>query len=91
MEVTNEDLLKRLDRIEAMLKTLTSEEERELKELDETINLEFNNPEDWRRYIWENCPFKAEKSEGSEVDFYCKKKGGVCRFEGCPINVKVGK
>jgi len=68
---------------------IESEEKKELEELDESgINLEFNNPEDWRKYIWENCPFKKEKSEGGEIDFFCKKQDSPCRFEGCPLNKK---
>ncbi|MBW2972746.1 hypothetical protein KY359_06960 [Candidatus Woesearchaeota archaeon] len=89
MPVTNEDLMAKLDKIESMLSTITKEEEQELKELDETINLEFNNAEDWRKYIWESCPFKTEKTEGEEIDFFCKKQNAACRFEGCPLNVKM--
>ena len=89
MTVTNEELMDKLDKIESLLQTISKEEEKELKELDETINLEFDNPEDWRKYIWEACPFKKEKAEGEEIDFICKKHNDPCRFEGCPLNKKI--
>jgi hypothetical protein len=98
MPVTNEDIMKKLDRIELVLQNIASaeekieqEEEKELSELDEELNLEFNNMEDWRKYIWEGCPFKVEKSTSTEVDFFCKKKNDPCRFEGCPLNLKMEK
>jgi hypothetical protein len=96
MPVSNEDLMEKLNKIDSMLqnisteeKKIESEEEKELKELDETVNLEFDNPEDWRKYIWETCPFKQEKSEGEEIDFFCKKSNSACRFEKCPLNKKL--
>jgi len=89
MEVTNEQLMEKLDKIESMLSTISKEEEKELKELDETVNLEFNNIEDWRKYIWDSCPFKKEKSEGEEMDFFCKKQDAPCKFDGCPLNKKI--
>ncbi len=90
MPVTNEELMEKLDRIESMLSTITKEEEKELNELDESgINLEFSDPEEWRKYIWESCPFKKERSGGEEIDFFCKKQDKPCRFEGCPLNKKL--
>lgn len=106
MPVTNEDIMRKLEKIESMLSTITKEEEEtlseekkieqaeetELKELSESdINLEFANIEDWRKYIWEICMFRVEKSEGNEVDFFCRKQNGPCRFDGCPLNYKLGK
>ncbi|MBU2561933.1 MAG: hypothetical protein KKD17_06570 [Nanoarchaeota archaeon] len=103
MPVSNEDIMKKLDRMEELIKKIYEQEEteiaeekkieqqedRELKELDETVNLEFNNIEDWRKYIWDSCPFKVEKTEGGELDFFCKKQNGPCKFEGCPLNKKI--
>jgi len=105
MAVTNQDIMDKLNHIEQLIvkvsqqedeelveeKKIEADEERELKELDETVNLEFNNPEDWRRYIWDTCPFKKEQSKKGEIDFFCKKQNGACRFEGCPINLKFEK
>jgi hypothetical protein len=96
MTVSNEDIMEKLEKIESMLQTVAgeekkieAEEEKELKELDESgIKLEYHNPEDWRKYIWENCEHKEERSEGDEVDFWCKKQDAPCRFEGCPLNVR---
>ena len=97
MTVSNEELMEKLNRIELMIQTVSkeeqkieSEEEKALKELKKSgINLEFNNPEDWRKYIWEGCPFKKEKLEGEEIDFFCKKQDNTCKFEGCPLNKKL--
>ncbi|MBN1544527.1 hypothetical protein JW898_03635 [Candidatus Woesearchaeota archaeon] len=105
MPVSNEDIMKKLDTIESLLnkiieqeetelaeeRKIEEEEQRELKELDATVNLEFNNPEDWRRYIWDGCSFKEKRSERSEIDFFCKKQNSPCRFEGCPLNMKIEK
>jgi hypothetical protein len=105
MPVTNQEIMDKLDRIEQLIlkvsqqedeelaeeKKIAEDEERELKELDETVNLEFSNAEDWRMYIWEGCPFKKEVSKKTEVDFFCKKLNAPCRFEGCPLNYKVPK
>ena len=91
MPVTNEDIMAKLDQIEKLVQKVSKEEEKELKELDETVNLEFNNIEDWRKYIWESCPFKQEKSEGEEIDFFCKKQNKPCKFEGCPLNKKMSE
>lgn len=92
MPVTNEEIMAKLDRIEKLVQDVSKEEETELKELDESnLNLEFNNAEDWRKYIWESCPFKKERSEGDEIDFFCKKQDAPCRFEGCPLNRKLDK
>jgi cell division protein FtsB len=102
MPVSNQDIMKKLDRIEQLIlkvsseeeeelkgqKKIEEEEERELEELDETVNLEFSNAEDWRQYIWEGCPFKKQVSKKGEIDFFCKKLNSACRFEGCPLNMK---
>lgn len=70
-------------------KKIEAEESKELEEIeDSNINLEFENMEDWRQYIWADCEYKEEKTEGDEVDFFCKKKNGPCRFDGCPLNYK---
>ena len=106
MPTTNDDLMKKLDHIEELLlkmsseeemelsetKKIEEEEEQELKEIEDSdINLEFKNIEDWRQYIWENCPFKKESAKKGEVDFFCKKQNTPCRFDGCPLNVKMQK
>ena len=96
MPVTNEDIMKelkkveeKLDKIEHKETELEAEEKKEMKEIEEsTINLEFPNIEDWRKYIWSDCEFKEERSEGDEVDFFCKKQNGPCKFDGCPLNYK---
>jgi hypothetical protein len=104
MPVTNDDIMRKLDKIEAMLnniskqedqelaeeKKIEEDEEKELSEISESaINLEFANIEDWRRYIWDTCPFRKEQSKKGEVDFFCKKQNAPCRFDGCPLNYKM--
>ncbi|MBW2964865.1 hypothetical protein KY363_05405 [Candidatus Woesearchaeota archaeon] len=105
MPVTNEEIMEKLNRIEAMLSMITKEEEEELKEekiieqeeekelkaiSDSNINLEYPNIEDWRKYIWEGCEHKEERSESGEIEFWCRKQDKICRFEGCPLNIKTG-
>ncbi len=102
----DKEILNRLDRVESLLKQVLENQKKELeeeekieaeeeetkKELEESeFNLEFKNVEDWRKYIWENCAYKVERTEGAEVDFFCKKKNGPCKFDGCPLNYKIEK
>ncbi|MBU0532538.1 hypothetical protein KKB44_03525, partial [Candidatus Micrarchaeota archaeon] len=83
-----------LNKIESMLQEMfseeqkiESEEESELKTIrDSNLVLEYSSPDEWRKYIWEDCQYKEEKSEGSEIDFWCRKQKSPCRFEGCPLN-----
>ncbi|MFH1064228.1 MAG: hypothetical protein V1729_04055 [Candidatus Woesearchaeota archaeon] len=73
-------------------KKLEAQEEKELKEIaDSNINLEFENMDDWRMYIWDGCEFKKAKTEGDEMDFFCTKRNALCRFDGCPLNYKEKK
>ncbi|HII71369.1 TPA: hypothetical protein HA265_01285 [Candidatus Woesearchaeota archaeon] len=88
------DIEKRVAHIEEMEeeqldeeKKIESEEEKELSELKEaTRKVQFTDIADWQRYIWEGCKYKKEVKESSEVDFFCEKNKGPCRFEGCPLN-----
>ena len=99
MPATNDDIMKKLNQMEQLLLKMSAEEEKieadEEKELEEIegseLNLEFPSIDDWRMYIWENCPFKKERQQKGEIDFFCKKQNGPCRFEGCPLNCKMGK
>jgi hypothetical protein len=96
MSVSNEEIMRKLDKIESMLTKVLEEEdvvieneEKELKTIrDSNLNLEFTSIENWREYIWNDCEFKVEKVNGDEVDFWCKKTKSWCRFEGCPLNQK---
>ncbi len=70
-------------------KKIETEEKKELKTLSTSnINLEYPNIEDWKKYIWESCEHKEERSQGDEIDFWCKKQDAACRFDGCPLNIK---
>ena len=86
MPVTNDELMEKLNNVEKLLKKLLKEEGKELDALN--ADKEFNNPEDWQQYVWKNCEFKTEKTDSSEIDFWCKKQDALCRFESCPLNIK---
>lgn len=96
MPVSNEELMRKLEKIESMLTKVLEEEdvvieneEKELKTIqDSNLNMEFPNIEGWREYIWNGCKHKVEKQNGDEIDFWCNKRKGWCRFEGCPLNLK---
>lgn len=96
MPVSNEDIMKKLERIESMLSkmmeeenALLTDEEKALKTLQESnLNLEFTDVNDWRQYIWTDCEHKMKKVKGEEIDFWCQKTNDWCRFEDCPLNKK---
>ena len=82
IEELEEKQLEEEDKIE-------KEEEAELKELAEAnVKLQFDTVEEWQRYIWQDCVHKKEVKESAEVDFFCEKRKGPCKFEGCPLNVE---
>ncbi len=89
-----DEIEKKVEHIEQMEKKqlneeseIESEEKTELSELkDATRKLQFTNIADWQKNIWQTCPYKKEVKESSEVDFYCEKRQGPCKFEGCPEN-----
>lgn len=39
----------------------------------------------WMTDIREACKFKHENQDSSAYCLYCKKKGGVCTFNNCPL------
>lgn len=88
MPVSNEEIMKKLDKIELMISKLTVEEEKAFEEVEVDKNKQFTDVEEWKTHVWENCPYKEEKVVGEEIDFNCKKTDKPCRFEGCPENVK---
>lgn len=89
MTVSNEQIMKKLDKIESMISKLSKEEEEELKTIEESnINLAYANIDDWRTAVWEGCKYKEEQVNGDEIDFFCRKNNARCQFEGCPLNVK---
>lgn len=97
MEISNEELYKKLEEIHELLRVVQKEEEEIMREefkveveeeklielLGKNINREFDNLLDWRNYIWESCEFKKPKMEDKVIDFLCKKTGKSCRFEDC--------
>jgi hypothetical protein len=97
MAVTNEDIMKRLDKIEKLLRTVEKEEVRQLRYestikmeegqlktiLNKKVNVQFDNITDWKRYIWDNCELRKSHSQDKKIDFYCMKTGNLCRFMDC--------
>ncbi|MFC1722876.1 hypothetical protein ACFL0V_01950 [Nanoarchaeota archaeon] len=89
-----DEIEKKVDHIEELEKAqmtetqkIEKEEETALDELKEaTKKVQFTDIAEWQKYIWEGCEFKKEVKESSEVDFYCEKRKGACRFDGCPLN-----
>lgn len=97
MEITNEELYKKLEEIHKVMLELKKdeeiviaeehkiemEEEKVIELLGRKINKEFDNISDWKRYVWENCEYKRSKTEKNIIDFKCQKTGTVCRFIDC--------
>lgn len=81
------------DKIEKMIDSIGSDINLKTKSVKKTMaldekNIEFTSVQDWQRYIWDNCQFKQERTDGSVVEFYCTRRKGRCRYEGCPENIK---
>jgi hypothetical protein len=97
MKITNEQIYKKLERIDKVLAVLNREEiavlkaEKKikmeegalLKILNKNISLQFDNIIDWKRYIWDNCPYRKSHEKGKEIDFFCKKTSNKCRYADC--------
>lgn len=73
-KISNEEIYNKLQEIEDLLIQ------------KEKLNLRFSKIHDWKTFIWEGCPQKAEKITESEIDFFCKILNAPCEFGPCPRN-----
>jgi hypothetical protein len=63
-----------------------------LLEIERVINnrltrKSFTDIEQWKKYIWDNCPHKKERMKDREIEFYCDILKGACEFADCPRNI----
>jgi len=97
MPITNQDIYKKLEQIEKSINILAQEESEQLVEekrikfeegkvmgiLNKKVALQFDNIIDWKRFVWDSCPYRKTHEKEKMVDFICKKTSNKCRFQDC--------
>jgi hypothetical protein len=72
-KITNEEIYKKLLEIEELLSKRAQ-------------HRKFDKISEWKIYIWDGCPHKAEKIENDEILYKCSLRNGSCEFSTCPRN-----
>jgi hypothetical protein len=97
MAVTLKDIYVKLEQMERAIKFLVLEETEALTQeksikmgenqvlslLNKQVSLLFDNIVDWKKYIWDNCPFRKTNEGGKTIDFVCMKTKNKCRYTDC--------
>jgi len=101
-KVTLTDVYTKLEQMERAIKFMVLEETEQLTQeksikmeenqvislLNKQVTLLFDNITDWKKYIWDNCPFRKTNESGKTIDFICQKTKNKCRYNDCFRNRK---
>jgi len=96
MDITNEQIYKKLLTIEKLLakekqdEDKIIEEEKKIKDLVlEKENKKFTDVIEWKTYVWENCSHrKHDMVSDTRIGFFCDITKGHCDFLNCPENIE---
>ncbi len=100
MEITNNQIYEKLEKITAILEELKQEEEEVIRKEEEIemeeekllellgkkVNRKCHSVLEWTKEIWQYCRYRKHHTTEKTLDFKCKKTGNTCRFVDCPLN-----